>query len=339
MSLSHPLPPTPGQTLLHPTHKMSLRYDPEFEAAAGPTLVQYAASGSPALYDVQARRNRLQQALKKDAKCRIPEALERIVHRAPSSDGHLVEIYHVRKRENSAAGPHPAILHIHGGGYFSFSAAQSVQSMVDYVSQSGVQMLSVEYRLAPEHPFPTPLEDCWAALTWVYSNAEHLNIDTKRIGVMGESAGGGLAANLALLARDRVLSPPLAKQILIYPMLDDRTATDNTNGLAFFDVSDCITGWAAYLGKDVVGTDRVPKYAAAARNLDVRGLPELYLDCPQLDILLTENIHYLVQFVEAKIPTEFHMYPGLPHGFTSLAPGASFSQRAIQNRVRAMLNF
>jgi acetyl esterase/lipase len=102
---------------------------------------------------------------------------------------------------------------------------------------------------------------------------------------MGESAGGGLAANLALLARDRVLSPPLAKQILIYPMLDDRTATDNTNGLAFFDVSDCITGWAAYLGKDVVGTDRVPKYAAAARNLDVRGLPVLYLDCPQLDIL------------------------------------------------------
>ncbi|KAL6230267.1 hypothetical protein BDW75DRAFT_244979 [Aspergillus navahoensis] len=318
---------------------MSLRYDPEFEAVAGTTLAQYAASGSPALHDIQARRNRFQQALKKDASYQVPKGLERIVRHAPASDGHLVEIYHIWRREDSATGPRPAILHIHGGGYFSFSAAQSVQTLFDYVSRSGVQMLSVEYRLAPEHPFPTPLEDCWAALTWVVSNAERLNVDSKRIGVMGESAGGGLAANLALLARDRALSPPLAKQILIYPMLDDRTATDSTNGLAFFDVNDCITGWAAYLGKDIIATDRVPKYAAAARNPDVGGLPELYLDCPQLDILLAENIHYLTQFVAAKIPTEFHMYPGLPHGFTSLAPGASFSERAIQNRVRAMLSF
>ncbi|KAL4866594.1 hypothetical protein BDV12DRAFT_187344 [Aspergillus spectabilis] len=318
---------------------MPLRYDPEFEAAAGPTLAQYAASGSPPLHDIQARRHRFQRALKKDANYQVPEGLERIVHRAPASDGHLVEIYHVRRQRDSTSGPRPAILHIHGGGYFSFSAAQSVQTMADYVSRSGVQMLSVEYRLAPEHPFPTPLEDSWTALVWVVSNAERLNIDTERIGVMGESAGGGLAANLALLARDRALSPPLAKQILIYPMLDDRTTTDSTNGLAFFDVSDCITGWAAYLGKDVIGTDLVPKYAAAARNRDVDGLPELYLDCPQLDILLAENIHYLAQFVAAKIPTEFHMYPGLPHGFTSLAPGTSFSQRAIQNRVRAMSSF
>lgn len=318
---------------------MALRYDPEFEAAAGPILAQYAASGSPPLHDVQARRNRFQQALKKDARYQVLEGLEQIVHHVPASDGHLVEIYHVRKQEEVTTGPQPAILHIHGGGYFSFSAAHSVQTMADYVSRSGVQMLSVEYRLAPEHPFPTPLEDCWAALVWVVSNAERLNIDKKRIAVMGESAGGGLAANLTLLARDRELTPPLAKQILIYPMLDDRTATDNTNGLAFFDVSDCITGWAAYLGKDVIGTDRVPKYAAAARNHDVYGLPGLYLDCPQLDILLPENIQYLGRFVAAKIPTEFHMYPGLPHGFTSLASRASFSQRAIENRVRAMLTF
>jgi acetyl esterase/lipase len=339
MSFSHVFPATSSQTLPHPTHKMSLRYDPEFEAAAGPILAQYAASGLPAPHDVQARRKRFQQALKKDADYRIPEDLEKIIHHAPASDGHFVEIYHIRRRENSTARPHSAILHIHGGGYFSFSAAQSVQGLSDYVSRSGVQMLSVEYRLAPEHPFPAPLEDCWAALTWVFANAECLNIDNRRIAVMGESAGGGLAANLTLLARDRALSPPLAKQILIYPMLDDRTITDNTNGLAFFDVNDCITGWAAYLGKHVAGTDRVPKYAAAARNQDVSGLPDLYLDCPQLDILLTENLRYLSQFVEAKIPTEFHMYPGLPHGFSTLAPGASFSDRAINNRVRAMLDF
>jgi acetyl esterase/lipase len=118
-------------------------------------------------------------------------------------------------------------------------------------------MLSIEYRLALEHPFPIPLEDCWSALQWIRSNASELNIDPSRIAIMGESAGGGLAANVSFLARDRGLSPPLAKQILIYPMLDDRTNLDTTDGLAFFDVSDCITGWAAYLGKDVVGSNRV----------------------------------------------------------------------------------
>jgi acetyl esterase/lipase len=200
-------------------------------------------------------------------------------------------------------------------------------------------MLSVEYRLAPENPFPIPLDDCWTALEWVAANATALSIDPARIAIMGESAGGGLAANVALLARDRGFNPPLAKQILIYPMLDDRTNTDTTEGLAFFDVSDCITGWTAYLGKEVAGTDRVPKYAAAARNDNVNGLPELYLDCPQLDILLPENLEYLSRFATARIRTEFHLYPGLTHGFNSLAPSVACSLRAIENRVRAMLSF
>ncbi|KAL3465658.1 Alpha/Beta hydrolase protein [Aspergillus heterothallicus] len=317
---------------------MPLEYDPDFAAAAGPALAQYAALGSPPIHDIESRRSRFQSALRKDADFPIPEELERIIHTAPSPDGHMVEIHHVRSRRHHQQ-PQPAIVHIHGGGYFSFSAAQSIQSLVDYVSRSGVQMLSVEYRLAPENPFPIPLNDCWAALQWVATNATALGIDPARIAIMGESAGGGLAANVALLARDRGLNPPLAKQILIYPMLDDRTNTDTTEGLAFFDVSDCITGWAAYLGKEIAGTDRVPKYAAAARNDNVNGLPELYLDCPQLDILLPENLEYVSKFASARIRTEFHLYPGLTHGFNSLAPSVAGTLQAIENRVRAMSSF
>lgn len=318
---------------------MPLRYDSEFFEVAGPALTQYAAAGAPALHDIETRRIRLKEVLKKKDHYVIPNGLERLIRHAPASDGHEVAIHHIRRKSRPDSGPYPAIIHIHGGGYFSFSAAQSTEALVEYVSKSGVQMFSIDYRLAPENRFPVPLEDCWSALTWIHSHAQSLNVDPRRIAIMGESAGGGLAANIALLARDRILSPPLAKQFLIYPMLDDRTRDDNTEGHAFFTVADNITGWTAYLGENVVGTEQVPRYAVAARNDNVVGLPELYMDCPGLDILLPENLRYLDKFVAANIPTEFHLYDGLPHGFTSLAPSTSCSQRAIANRVRAMSTF
>ncbi|KAE8382408.1 Alpha/Beta hydrolase protein [Aspergillus bertholletiae] len=314
---------------------MPLRYDPEFAQAAGPRLEQYAAKPKAAVHDVESRRALFTKTLSKDANYPIPEGLQRLVHYASTTDGHKVAIYHFRDRKH-ISGLNPAVLHIHGGGYFSFSALHSTEALVDYVSKSGVQMLSVEYRLSPEHRFPIPLEDCWAALTWVHSQAESLHIDPRRIGVMGESAGGGLAANLAMLARDRNLSPPLAKQLLIYPMLDDRTSTDATEGHAFWTPEDNMTGWGAYLGEDIVGTDAVPHYAVAARNTNADGLPELYIDCGQLDILLPETLKYVGTFLDAGIPTELHIYDGLPHGFTSLAPFASCSRRAIAYRAHAM---
>ncbi|KAH8697519.1 esterase/lipase [Talaromyces proteolyticus] len=318
---------------------MPLQYDPEFAKAAGAGLVRYMAAPKPALHDIEARRARFKGALKKDAQYPIPDGITRLIHHVTTSDGHRVAIYHFRKTDQDGLGHHPAIVHIHGGGYFSFSATHSTETLIEYVSKSGVQMLSIEYRLAPENPFPIPLDDCWTALTWIHSHAESLNIDPNRIAVMGESAGGGLAANLVLRARDRSLSPPLAKQFLIYPMLDDRTQLDTTEGLAFFTAEDCITGWTAYLGKEVVGAEVVPPYAVAARNANVEGLPELYIDCPQLDILLPENLEHVKKYVDAKIPTEFHLYKGVPHGFISLAPTASISKRAIDNRVLAMSNF
>jgi acetyl esterase/lipase len=134
-----------------------------------------------------------------------------------------------------------------------------------------VRYFAVEYRLAPEHPFPTPLEDCYAALTWVNSHAVQLGVDPTRVAIMGDSAGGGLAAGVALLARDRGLQPPLAKQILINAMLDDRNQSrfEHLQGLATWDPDDNLTGWAAYLGRVEAGKPDadVSIYGAPSRTL------------------------------------------------------------------------
>lgn len=155
---------------------------------------------------------------------------------------------------------------------------------------------------------------------------------------MGESAGGNLAVGLALLARDRELSPPLAKQILVYPMLDDRTTTNNVGELAFWSAEDNITGWTAYFGPNA-GTDSASPYAAPARAGSVHGLPPLYLDCPQLDIFALEDAKYAMHVMAAKIPTELHVYERLPHGFEGFAPTCSAVKRAYANRARAITTF
>lgn len=317
---------------------MPLKYDPEWEKLAAPLLQQHAKLGKVAPHDIKTRRSRIEAVFSKGGEVQLPEGIEKVVHRAQAEDGHEIKIYQIRKRQHYNTTKGPAIVHIHGGGYFSCNAASSVAALAMYVSKTGVQMLSIEYRLAPEHCFPVPLEDCWSALLWIQAQADALNIDPARIAIMGESAGGGLAAGMTLLARDRHLSPPLAKQILIYPMLNDKIPIDHTNGLAYWDVSDNITGWAAYLGNDASG-DNVTPYAVPARNPNVEGLPRLYLDCAQLDILVHESMEYAQRFVAANISTEFHVYEGLPHGFIGLAPTSVAAQRAIAIRVSAMTNF
>jgi acetyl esterase/lipase len=314
---------------------MHLQYDPEFLEEAAPILEQLAQTPKPPLHDVATRRAMLGAMTSKDFP--LPEDVEHRVYQVAAPGGHNVSVYHFCKKP-SREGRQPAIIHIHGGGYISLSAAQCARSHPPAVSQTGVQIFSVDYRLAPENSYPTPLNDCWAVLEWVRSNAEQLSIDLARIAVMGESAGGGLAAALTLLARDRALSPPLAKQILIYPMLNDRTVTNHAGELAFWDANDNITGWTAYLGPDV-GGDQIVPYAAPARVESVEGLPALYLDCPQLDMFVHEGMEYARRFVAANIPTECHIYPGLPHGFEALASGASLTKQAIANRYKAMTSF
>ncbi|KAJ5630870.1 uncharacterized protein N7484_010970 [Penicillium longicatenatum] len=315
---------------------MSLQYDSEFLKQAGPVLQQLAQFQKPALHDVATRR--AMTASMTSALPPIPDDMERILHHVPSEDGYEVNVYHFRKRHQPEAGGDPAILHIHGGGYISLSAEQCSVPHIRSVSSTGVQVLTVDYRLAPENPYPKPLNDCWAVLKWLHANASQLSIDPARIAVMGESAGGGLAAALTLLARDTALSPPIAKQILVYPMIDDRTNINHAGQLVFWDEVDNKTGWTAYLGSNA-GTENISSYAAPSRVESVEGLPPLYMDCGQLDMFVHEGLYYVHRFVAANIPTEYHLYPGLPHGFEAMAPSISSTKKAIANRERAMTSF
>lgn len=318
---------------IYHANTMALQYDPEFAKLAGSGL--QAQSIVLPVHDVKARRDRM-DAFMAGTRPSLPSDVEQTIFHARTSDDYELPIYYLRKKGPAAEGASTAaVLHIHGGGYIGVSAEDSTPAIAGYVSASGVPMFSVDYRLSPEHPFPVPLEDCWVALLWLQSQAEKFQIDTKRIAIMGESAGGGLGAGLAQLTRDRGFSPPLAKQILIYPMLDDRTLSDHTDGLAIFAVNDVITGWAAYLGADY-GTDKVSPYAAAARITDVRGLPPLYLDVGQLDMFVHEDVAFMQKFVAANAPLEFHLYSGVPHAFQRFAPTSKVAQQAFANRLGAM---
>jgi acetyl esterase/lipase len=322
----------------NPQSRMSLRYDPEWYTTAGPQL---GAQGEVLpIGDVKTRRSRY-ESLFVSYKYDIPEHLILNIIKAPAPGGQNVELYHLAKKDEHKSTsanrkPSAAVLHIHGGGYTAVSARHVLPSLVTFVTESSVPMFSVEYRLAPECPYPGPLEDCWTALKYLYTNSSALHIDPARIAVMGESAGGGLAAGLTILARNRSLSPPLAKQILIYPMLDDRTTEDHTNGLAIFSTNDIVTGWSAYLGDSYLAPD-TPITASPGRINDVTGMPRLYLDVGQLDVFLHEDIKYAQQHLHAGIETELHVYPGVIHAFQRWAPNSDIVKKALANRTRAIM--
>lgn len=240
--------------------------------------------------------------------------------------------------KRSPSCPGSAVIHIHGGGYNTVSAADDTPDTVPYVA-AGVEIWSVDYRLAPENPFPTPLDDCWVALAWIRFNAAELGIDPTHIALFGESAGGGLAAALAMVARGWGLSPPLSKQILIYPMIDDRMETDHIGGRDVFITVYRVTSWASYLG-ELYRSDRVAAYAAAARISEehFQGLPRMYIDVGQLDNFLYEVLDYVQKFVRAGVAVEFHLYGGVPHAFHIFAPASKIARRAFENRLNAILS-
>jgi acetyl esterase/lipase len=220
-------------------------------------------------------------------------------------------------RRKARGGPGPGILHIHGGGYVMGSPDMGLATDAAYALAFGAVVVSVDYRLAPETPHPGPVEDCYAALAWLYSNAADLGVDPSRIAVTGESAGGGLAAALVLLARDRG-EVPVAFQHLVFPMLDDRTTAhpDPSPFLGQFVWTPAANrfGWTALLGHEP-GGEGVSPYAAAARASDLDGLPPTYMICGALDLFLEEDLDYARRLIRAGVPVELHIYPGAPHGF------------------------
>ncbi len=231
----------------------------------------------------------------------------------------------------------PAVLHIHGGGYVMGRAAMMEAAHRPLVADLRCCVVSVEYRLAPETPYPGAVEDCYAALRYIYDSHGDLGIDTGRLGVMGESAGGGLAAALALLARDRG-EYKLAFQHLIYPMLDDRTCVaDNPNphvGEFIWTPHNNRFGWQSLLGQ-APGSSEVSIYAAPARAKDLSGLPRTFIATGALDLFLEENIDYARRLMRSAVPVELHVYSGAFHGF-NLAIDADVTRRAARDSKAAL---
>lgn len=264
----------------------------------------------------------------------MPEVASEIL-RVPGPQGGEVRV--MAHRPKGAAGPLPAILHMHGGGFIIGEPVIDDLANRFAVQALGCAVFSVDYRLAPEVPHPGPVEDCFAALRHIAENAAALGVEAARIGVMGESAGGGLAAGLALLARDRG-GPAIAFQHLIYPMLDDRTCITADphplTGEFVWSRASNHFGWSAYLGRAPGGPDVSP-YAAPARAEDLSGLPPAFISVGALDLFLEEDLDYARRLTRAGVPVELHLYPGAFHGF-QLAPEARITQLANRDSFAAL---
>ncbi|ABW14134.1 Alpha/beta hydrolase fold-3 domain protein [Parafrankia sp. EAN1pec] len=313
---------------------MTFALDPQLAAVIGPFLAAVPEVEPPPAGDWKARRVSVEAALAQMiAALPAPEDVATTDYEINSHDGAIIALRWYTARESM---PGTAVLYFHGGGMILGSVGLYDPWVARYVSATGVPMLSVEYRLAPEHPHPTPVEDCYAALRWLADHAVELGVDPARIAVMGDSGGGGLAAAVALLARDRG-GPALARQILIYPMLDDRNTTPDPAIAPFagWNYDDNITGWGALLGMARGGPD-VPPYAAPARADDLTGLPPAYVEVGELDIFRDESIEYARRLAMAGVSIELHVHPGAPHGFDALGPETDIGQRATADRVRVL---
>ena len=221
-------------------------------------------------------------------------------------------------RPTAAAAPTAALLWIHGGGYLLGSPEQDDALCRRYVQRLGIVVAAARYRLAPEHPYPIPLEDCYTVLTWL---AGLPGVDADRIAIGGASAGGGLTAALSFLARDRgEVSPVL--QVLSYPMLDDRTVGPELDkpGFRLWNTRSNRFGWTSYLG----GAD--PAVAVPARRTDLAGLAPAWLGVGTLDLFCAEDLAYAARLNAAGVECEVHEVPGAFHGFDGLAPKAAVSQ-------------
>ncbi len=316
---------------------MALTLDPEVAQALAPMAAAMAGSTPPPVGDVATRRMILEGVIAHagDAQPR-PADVTMTDYHAKAEDGTPILLRWYTKDGSTATEPGPAAVFLHGGGMILGNVTLFDTTVARYVSSSGTPILSVDYRLAPEHPYPTPVEDAYTALTWLHDHAEELGVDPARIAVMGDSAGGGLAAGVALLARDRG-GPALARQILIYPMLDDRNTTPDPALEPFltWTYDDNVTGWGALLGTDA-GSDDVPCAAAPARAQDVSGLPPTYVDVGELDIFRDEDVEYARRIAATGTSVELHVHPGAPHGFEIFAPDADVARRTRADRIRVL---
>lgn len=234
----------------------------------------------------------------------------------------------------------PAVFWMHGGGYVLGHPDIDDGLCERFVMDINCVVVSVDYRLAPEFPYPAAIEDCYAGLRWIADNAQELKVDTSRIAVAGASAGGGLTAALALLARDRG-GPGIAFQMPLYPMIDNRNITSSSyeisekNFPTVWNRKANQIAWSFYLGNS--SPDEIPPYATPARASDLAGLPPAYTCVGQLDPFRDETIQYITRLAQAGVPVEFHLYPGCFHGFDSISFNSEIGSKARNEYINAMI--
>jgi acetyl esterase/lipase len=308
------------------------RIDPESRQPLD-LLLEMLPGGFNAIPDIVARRTVFDAMIAEMTKDLPPN--DRVVcedRTAPGLDGDPdvpVRVY----RPVDLTGTAPGLYYIHGGGMILGSIEGEHQSALALCEALGCVLVSVEYRLAPEHPHPAPVHDCYAGLVWMADHADELGIDPDRLAIYGASAGGGLTIGTALMARDRG-TPQLCFQMPIYPMIDDRNDTPSSHEITdvgIWDRAGNIEAWAWYLG------DGEPDaYAAPARADDVAGLPPTFIDVGELDLFRDEDISFALRLLEAGVPTELHVHPGAYHGSEAFAPDAALSQRISALRLDAL---
>lgn len=315
---------------------MGYAFDPEL-AAALELMPPFA------IEDVPAAREAFAAAMA-GARVELPgppllELTDRRVPGAPGGPDVAVRLYRPGTATPIAGRGLPAVLYLHSGGWVFGSVDAEEAPAATVALDVGALVVSVDYRLAPEHPYPAAVEDGYAALVWLAGAAADLGVDPGRIAVMGSSAGGGLAAALALLARDRG-GPAIAVQVLNEPVLDDRLATASMREYTDTPVwnrGNARLSWGHYL-REVDGP--VPPYAAPARAADLHGLPPAWIAVAQFDPLRDEGIDYAQRLLRQGIPTELHCLPGTFHG-ASLTPSAGVSRRQVgllHDALRAALS-
>ncbi|WP_166969251.1 alpha/beta hydrolase [Brevibacterium atlanticum] len=310
--------------------KMHVRppFDPELEAALAAVGEQLPSTITPEMIPIMRGA---------DVTAPIAEVLEGrdVMHREVTIPGYqgadLVASIFTRS-DHEASGP--GIFHTHGGGMIIGDRFTGIEVMLDWVERFDAVCVSIEYRLAPEFPDPFPVEDCYAGLVWTAEHADELGIDISRLLIAGASAGGGLAAGVSLLARDRK-GPPLFAQCLIYPMLDDRNSTISSHqidGEGVWDRTSNFTGWDALLG-DRRGTEDVSIYAAPSRAVDLSGLPQAHIDVGTAEVFRDEDVAYASQIWADGGVAELHVWPGGFHGFDTMAPHTALAQGMMTTRT------
>lgn len=307
--------------------------NPELRSYARAYVEHSEKDGSEPLTLNLIRKYQKEEAAEKIAfKATVPVAKKWIPVPGGAPD---VAVYLINAKPGAAR---PAIIHTHGGGFVLLSAKDYVPLAQDWAADLDCFVATVEYRLAPETRYTGSIEDNYSALRWVYRHAHELGVDPARIAVMGESAGGGHAALLALTARDRG-EVPVAFQALIYPMLDDRTGSSRqppgNEGRIIWTAPDNRVAWEAFLGQKP-GTATVPAAAVPARREDLAGLPPAFIGVGSIDLFCDEDMRYAQRLAAAGVATELSVAPGAFHGFDLIAPSTEIARSFVATKMQAL---